>query len=65
MVDHRKCRRILAMLSAFEDATIRCTPFGASDLQSVVRGIVPGFNDVCNIQSLDAGAGVTESSDDR
>jgi hypothetical protein len=60
MVDYRQCRRILAVLTAFKGAIISCPSFGTSDLQSVVRGIMPGFDDVSDIQTFDAGAGVTE-----
>ena len=43
------------MLTAFEDAAVSCSSFRALDQQPVMGGIVPGSDNIGDIQTFDAG----------
>ena len=51
------------MLTAFEDAPVSYSSFRALDKQPVVRSVVPGSSNVCDLQSFDTSAAVTESGE--
>ena len=53
------------MLTALEDATVFCTSLRTSYLQPVVRSVVPGSSNVCDFQSFDTSAAVTEPGENR
>ena len=51
------------MLTALEDAAVGCASLRTSYLQPVVRSVVPGSDNVCDLQPFDASAAVTESGE--
>jgi hypothetical protein len=53
------------LLAALEDANVYFASLGTSYLQPIMRSVVPGSDNVCDLQSFDTSAAVTESGKNR